>query len=122
MCVRLELRHVPVVRCLRVWQQGDHSVAQTFTQRTQKLSIFNVVTGVTSKTLLPPLLLQLHSLKVPETHTHTHIKLVLPEWVVQVCVCSASPLPADGVHNVSTAGRVDSQRQVGGHEQRIVMF
>lgn len=57
---------VPAVRCVCVWQQRDDSVAQTFTQRTQELSVLDVVAGVTTKTLLTSLLLQLHSLKVPE--------------------------------------------------------
>lgn len=61
------LRYVPVVGRLCVWKERDHSVAQTFTKRTQKLSIFNIVAGVTSKPLLTSLLLQLHGLKIPET-------------------------------------------------------
>lgn len=66
---------VPVVRCVCVRQKRDHSVAEAFTQRTQELSILNVIAGVASQTLLSSLLLQLHSLKVPE-NTHEFISAV----------------------------------------------
>lgn len=40
-----------------MWQQRNDGVAQTLTQRTQELSVFDIVAGVTPEALLPPLLL-----------------------------------------------------------------
>ena len=49
-----------------VGQQGDDGVAETFTERTEELPVLHVVAGVDAQALLPPLLLGLHRLKVPE--------------------------------------------------------
>lgn len=54
-------------------QQGDDGVAETLAQRTQELPVLHVVAGVTSEPLLPPLLLLLHRLKVPE-HTQMGVR------------------------------------------------
>lgn len=57
-------RYLPQIRRRSSWQQRNHSVTQTLAEWTQELSLLDVVARWTSQTLLTPLLLHLHSLKV----------------------------------------------------------